>query len=170
MEIYSNNIINGYIEDRFTKKGSDFIEWKASRSFQIGWRNVNPQAKSIAIILIDHDAIPVCGFTWIHWTVANIDPSIGELAENASHDMKLLEGVTSYNSPLLGDRRINLEGAIGYGGPGAPEGRTHRYKLKVYALSKKLDNLDRGFYMNDLIKEMEKNVIEKAKLYFLFSA
>jgi len=59
----------------------------------------------------DYDAIPVCGFSWIHWTIANIDPKRNELPENASRtDIALVQepiafhrkkSAAIYRKPLL---------------------------------------------------------------------
>lgn len=167
MQILSKNIRNGYLADEFGHLGTQFIKSKPSRSFHIAWEKIPQNTQSIAIIFIDHDAIPVCGFSWIHWTIANIDPSLGELPENASLDMDLLEGVTSWNSPLLPlERRLSVEEATGFGGS-APPDKTHQYTVQAYALDCLL-TLKRGFYLNDLLKSMAPHIIDQAELHFLY--
>lgn len=165
MNIYSKSIIDGYLEDRFGHRGDQFIKGTnvSSRSFHLGWENLPQNTQSLAIIFIDHEAIPVCGFSWIHWTVANIDPNLKELPENASIEMDLLEGVTSWNAPIAPEEwRLTRDDAIGYGGC-APPDKDHRYLIKVYALDKKLD-LQRGFYTNELLTAMEGHILAKAVL------
>lgn len=170
MKIHSNNIINGYLEDKFGKHGTQFLKnQKPNRSFHIAWDELPKGTESLALIFLDYDAIPVCGFPWIHWTVANIDPNLKELPENASVDMKLLEGVTSWYSKLLPEEsRMSKEDSTGYGGC-APPDQSHRYTIYVYALSKKL-NLERGFYANELLKAMEDYILDQAKLHCMYRA
>lgn len=168
MKIYSTSIINGHLEDRFGNRGSQFLNGKkASRSFQLSWDNLPEGTKSLALIFIDYDAIPVCGFSWIHWTAANIDPNIKELPENASIDMDLLQGLTSWYSKFLpNDWRLSKEEAIGYGGC-APPDKPHQYTIKLYALSKVLD-LKSGFYANELLKAMDGYILGKAKITAIY--
>jgi len=142
MEIFSNNIINGYLMDDFGHRGKQFLKGKPSRSFHIAWDKIPKNTESLSLMLLDHDAIPVCGFSWIHWIVANIDPDYKELKENASMEMDLLEGVTSWYSKLLPkEAQLSKEDATGYGGC-APPDRPHQYTLHVYALNKKLNLLN----------------------------
>ncbi len=168
MKIYSNSIVNGHLLDKFGNRGSQFLNnKKASRSFQLSWSDLPENTKSLALIFIDYDAIPVCGFSWIHWTVANIDPTINELPENASVDMNLLQGVTSWYSKLLPeDWKLSKEEAIGYGGC-APPDNPHQYTIKVYALDKKM-NLEQGFYANELLKAMAGHILGKAKISAIY--
>ena len=121
----------------------------------------------MSLIFIDHDAIPVSGFTWIHWTVANIDPSVKELPENASIEQNLLEGVTSWNSPIIAkDRHLSREDATGYGGCSPPD-QPHLYMIKLYALDTVL-NLERGFYLNEMLKAMEGHVLDKSRILAVY--
>ncbi len=94
MKIFSNNIKNGYFDDKMGNRGEQFVSGEISNySFHLGWSDLPKGTQSLALIFLDHDAIPVCGFSWIHWTVANIDCSLSELPENASLTMNLLEPV-----------------------------------------------------------------------------
>lgn len=164
MDVYSTGIENDFFADHFGHRGSQFLKnKKPNRSFQVGWRHIPKNTVSLALVFIDHDAIPVCGFTWIHWTVANIDPTLQELPENASVEMKLLEGVTSWASPFVPDAwKLDHADATGFGGC-APPDQTHRYTLELYALDTKLP-LKRGFYLNEMLKAMEGHVLDKATL------
>ena len=168
MKIYSNNIHNGYIDDAMGKRGQQFIQGKKpSRSFHLAWEDLPPSTISLALIFTDEDAIPVCGFTWIHWTVANIDPVLDELPENASEHLNLLEGVTSWSSGIIPeDWRINKADDAGFGGC-APPDKEHLYTIELYALDKKL-MLSQGFFMNDLLKAMKGHVLDKCILEALY--
>lgn len=164
MKVTSKSVINGYFKDEIGHRGMHFYKnVKPNYSFHLAWENLPKDTQSLALMFIDHDAIPVCGFTWIHWTVANIDPAMKELPENASVDLNLLEGVTSWSSGLLSPEwHLNKEDDAGFGGC-APPDREHLYTIELYALETKL-TLSRGFYMNELIKAMDGHVLEKASL------
>jgi Raf kinase inhibitor-like YbhB/YbcL family protein len=168
MKIYSKNIINAYLEDAFGKNGTEFIEAKKpSRSFHLAWEGLPVDTKSLALIFTDEDAIPVCGFSWIHWTVCDIDPALGALPENASQEMDLIQGVTSWSSGIISQEwQLSIDADANYGGC-APPDKDHRYTLEVYALDKKL-HLKPGFYKNELVWAMEGHILEKAKLYFRY--
>jgi len=168
VKINSSNIINGYLEDKFGKYGAQFLKnTKPNRSFHLAWSDLPEGTESLALIFLDHDAVPVCGFSWIHWTVANIDPELKTLPENASVEMQLLEGVTSWNSGLLPkEHRLDKEEATGYGGC-APPDQAHRYTIYMYALNKNL-HLSRGFYANELLKAMDGYILDQATLHCMY--
>ncbi len=167
MHIYSNSIVDGYLKDEFGKRG--VCNKKPIRSFHVGWNDLPSNTQSLALVFVDHDAIPVCGFSWIHWTVANIDPSLNELPENASINMNLIEGVSSWASKLLHDDwRLSLEDAIGYGGC-APPDKDHRYSITMYAINTKLD-LTRGFYLNELLRQIDGNILEQKTIEAIYRA
>lgn len=169
MEIYSNSINDdGFFNDKIGHRGTQFLkDKKPNYSFHLAWKNLPVETKSLAIVFTDFDAIPVCGFPWIHWTVANIDPNLNALPENASITMDLLEGVTSWASGVLPiEWRMDVEDAIGFGGC-APPDHTHRYTIEVFALNIKL-NLSRGFYLNELLWAMDGHILDQATLYGLY--
>ncbi len=164
MKIKSKSIVDGYFKDDIGHRGSNFLKGKKpSYSFHLSWEELPKNTLSLALIFIDHDAIPVCGFSWIHWTVANIDPSLKELPENASISLNLLEGITSWSSAIIPEEsRLSKEEDIGFGGC-APPDQEHLYTIELYALDKKLE-LPRGFLMNHLLKAMKGHVLDKCSL------
>ena len=168
MKINSNNIVNGYFEDQIGHRGTQILkDKKPTRSFHLAWEDLPPGTETLALIFIDHDAIPVCGFSWIHWSVANIDPQWHELPENASLERSLLEGVTSWNSGLLPEAwKLDKEDATGFGGC-APPDQAHRYTVELYALNTKL-SLQRGFFLNEMLNAMEGHVLAKTSLCALY--
>jgi len=168
MEIYSKNIKHGYLENAFGFLGTQFTkENKPNRSFHIAWDNLPKKTKSLVLTFIDYDAVPVCGFPWIHWTVSNINPLLLELPEDASEKMNLLEGITSWFSPLLPTEiKLDKEQAIGYGGC-APPDKPHQYTLTVYALNTKL-SLNKGFYLNELLKAMEDHILDHSLIHAIY--
>lgn len=169
MKIHSNSIINGYFKDDVGHRGiHSYKNIKPSYSFHLAWEDLPPGTQSLALIFVDHDAIPVCGFTWIHWLVANIDPALKELPENASATLPLIEGVTSWSSGIVPENfRLNKEEDAAYGGC-APPDREHLYTLEVYALDALLP-LKKGFMMNELLKAMKSHVLDKATLEGLYT-
>ncbi len=169
MKISSKNIVNGYLDDAFGHRGTQFKDNKPSRSLQLSWSDLPPNTVSLAIFFDDMDAIPVCGFSWIHWTVANIDPTLGELPENASLDMPLLEGVSSWAAPFVpAEWKLTSEQATGFGGC-APPDKAHLYTLRMYALDKRLD-LQRSFFANEMFHAMTGHILAEARLDFWYKA
>jgi Raf kinase inhibitor-like YbhB/YbcL family protein len=169
MKIYSNSIVNGYFDPKFGKHGTQFFKNMPSRSFHLAWDDLPVNTKSLALVFIDHDAITPMGFTWIHWVVANIDPALTELPENASVEQNLLQGVNSWRSPLLPEAdRLTREEASHFGGC-APPDQPHRYTIKLYALNTLLD-LKPGFPLNELLHTVEGHVLDKAKIYGWYRA
>ena len=104
MEITSSGIENGRIEDKYGKRGDDFINNVPSLSLPLIIHNAPAETKSFALILKDEDATPVVGYPWIHWLAANI--SEPQLAENASRRKPdFIQGVNSWNMPFYGRMR-----------------------------------------------------------------
>ncbi len=119
--------------------------------------NVNPaliindvpaDAKSLALVMDDPDAMGAVGKIWVHWVVWNIDPSTGRINEN-SIPSNSIQGKTDF-------------GEIAYGGP-APPDKEHTYLFKLYALDDKL-SLDEGSTKSQLEEAMKNHVIAETKL------
>jgi len=119
--------------------------------------NVNPaliiqdvpaDAKSLALVMDDPDAMGAVGKIWVHWVVWNIDPSTGQINEN-SIPPNSVQGKTDF-------------GEIAYGGP-APPDKEHTYLFKLYALDDKL-SLDEGSTKSQLEDAMKNHVIAESKL------
>lgn len=98
----------------------------------LAWKNLPKGTKSLVLIVDDPDAPDPAApkFTWVHWLLYNIPPSVTGLAEGAGNRPAgngILEGLSSWNRS-------------GYGGPCPPIG-THRYFHKLYALDTVLEDL-----------------------------
>ena len=106
--------------------------------------DVPKEAVSLALISDDPDAP---GGNWVHWTVWNIDPAMGEIKEGEAPEG--VEGMTSF-------------GTNGYGGPCPPSG-SHRYFFKLYALDTRLD-LNSEADVGELENAIEGHVMEQAEL------
>lgn len=126
---------------------------------QYGYKNENKSppleisgtpsnAKSLALVMDDPDAMKPAGKVWVHWVLWNIDPSTSKIDEN-SIPSDSLEGKTDFDK-------------IGYGGP-APPDKEHTYVFKLYALDSKLD-LKKGATKPELESAMKGHIIEEAKL------
>ncbi|MDR1691144.1 MAG: YbhB/YbcL family Raf kinase inhibitor-like protein [Candidatus Methanoplasma sp.] len=159
MKIESKGIVNGKIADRFGSKGTQFTEGgMPSYSLPLDITDPPEGTVSFAIVFEDHDAIPVCGFTWIHWTVSDLKRT--SLDENESATAKdIIQGVNSFCS-CASD--LTAEEASAYGGPDPPD-KEHEYTLTVFALDKEL-GLKNGFFLNDMIKRMDGHVLAHAKI------
>ena len=131
------------IPDKYTCTGKDI-------SPPLEFKEVPQKAESLVLVVDDPDAP---SGTWLHWTVWNIKPSTGKIKED-SVPAGAVEGITDFGEP-------------GYGGPCPPSGE-HRYRFKVFALSRKL-NLEQGAEKEELERAMEDYVIEKDTLVGVYS-
>ncbi|MBC2857205.1 YbhB/YbcL family Raf kinase inhibitor-like protein [Cetobacterium sp. 2A] len=158
-ELSSTGIKNGYILEKYGKYGTDKIEDVPSLSIPLQWTNPPEGTKQFALVMQDFDAIPVCGFSWIHW-VALIPVNYTELPENASQvDVNLIQGVNSSISPF---RKLDKKAASHFGGP-APPDKDHTYTFTIFALDKEI-KLENGFYLNYLYKDMKNHILGIAEL------
>ena len=153
---------NGFLPEKYAKYSDVKINGNPVVSFPIKIEDVPGGAKTLAVVFVDFDSIPVCGFAWIHWTAANIPADVSEIPENASQDgaFGMVQGVNSCASPFIGekDERVTKR----YIGPCPPD-KDHVYKLTVYALDCELDVKD-GFFLNELLEKMNGHILEKTSL------
>ena len=166
MKITSKNIHNNLLDIEFGNNSPKYLENNiCKRSFQLSWHDLPINTKSLVLVFEDFDAIPVCGFSWIHWVAANINPDWNELIENASIDLKdnIIQGKNSWSSPLIGN---NCD-VWGFGGC-APPDKDHEYTITLYALDINYIDLNNGFYLNDLYKKIKNHVLDKAVLNFIY--
>lgn len=153
MKVQCNAIENGVIPDRFGSKGNDTINGMPGLSLPVEISDAPEGTRSFAIVFDDYDAVPVCGFDWIHWLVCDLKrPYLREGESRNSDDFT--EGCNSWHG--IADS-CTVDQATGYGGP-APPDKPHRYTLKVYALDTEL-GLEKGFMMNDLYFAMRGHVL-----------
>lgn len=142
MKLEINNLLDqsGFIKKEYTCDGvnvSPSMEWSEAPS------NTN----CFAVYVFDPDAP---SGNWIHWIVVNIPENVKRVSKNSK-----IEG---------GEEVINDFGKESYGGPCPPTG-THRYVFRVYALSKKLENITKNNFINKVesVKLDEAEVIGKYK-------
>lgn len=161
MFVTSTGIVDGIIDDKFGKFGESFNEnGMPNYSLPFKVENAPEGTVSYAIVLEDKDTFPITnGFTWIHWTAANITRD--EVMENESQTATdFVQGANSMMSKQGGEQSRELSSF--YGGmmpPNAP----HTYELTVYALDTILD-LENGFNHNDLHKMMDGHIVDNILL------
>ena len=109
---------------------------------EIIFHNIPDNARTIALIMDDPDAMGAVGKVWVHW-----------LFYNDGNDVPI-EGKTDF-------------GEIGYGGPAPPDKR-HTYIFKVYALNAKLD-LKEGYSKQELEDAMKGHILAETKLTGTFA-
>jgi len=164
MNIISKGILDGVIQDQYGKRGSEFDPFgRAALSLPFTIQNAPEETVCFAFILEDKDAIPVCGYSWIHWTGANLKAH--EVPEDASRNSRdFVQGTTSWSGKIAGRDRLSVSS---YGGM-APPDKPHCYELHVFALDSELP-LATGFYANELYWAMEGHVLASATLKGTYS-
>ena len=108
--------------DNIPKKYGCKYNGGSNISIPLEFSNIPDDAKSLALIIDDPDAMSVAGKIWVHWILVDIPTETKQLTE--VKDGKLSIGQTGRNS----------NGKKNYGGPCPPNG-VHVYNIKVYALN-----------------------------------
>ena len=111
----------------------------------VEFTSVPSEAKTLAIIMDDPDAMKAVGKVWVHWLTYH----------DVSDPNSQIEGKTDF-------------GEIGYGGPAPPDGR-HTYIFKGYALDTSLD-LKEGYSKQELEDAMKGHILAEAKLTGTFAS
>ena len=92
-------LINGMLADEYGKYApvADMLADHPIKSFPIKITDAPADTKTFAIVFIDYDSTPVCGFTWIHWLAANIPATLTTIPANASRELadKFVQGNNS---------------------------------------------------------------------------
>jgi len=160
MEITSTGLTDGYFEDRFGKHGLQKNPFgKVDYSIPFSIAEAPEKTASFSFWLEDKDAIPVCGFSWIHWVGANLVRSEVEENESVSKPA-FIQGANSNVSPLAGAHSIEESS---YYTSMSPPDKDHLYELHVFALDIMLD-LGTGFFLNELYRKMQGHVLDTASL------
>ncbi|MFC6255185.1 YbhB/YbcL family Raf kinase inhibitor-like protein [Secundilactobacillus hailunensis] len=153
---------NGYLPDIYGKYAPKEyrIDNGPTRSFPIDIKDAPAETETYAVTMIDHDAIPVGGFTWIHWVAANLPGNLTTIPENASQsgDVPMTFGNNSTAGGLVNNQ--NPQTSQHYSGPLPPD-KDHHYTVTVYALDTKLP-LENGFWLNQLHDAMAGHILAEA--------
>lgn len=165
MKVTSAGIVNGIIQDRFGKRGTQFSRsGMATYSLPVKIEDAPKGTVSYALFLEDKDAVPVCGFSWIHWTVAGLTRT--KLEENESiHAKDFIQGTNSLSGKLGNLSRMEAACYDGMSPPDAP----HLYELHAYALDI-MPPLKPGFYMNELFHAMSGHILAEATVSGIYFA
>ncbi|MBQ8250738.1 MAG: YbhB/YbcL family Raf kinase inhibitor-like protein [Alphaproteobacteria bacterium] len=145
MKVTSLGIEKGIIDDKYGKFGKDFILDMPSFSLPFKIEDYPKETVSFAVILDDKDSVPVCGFVWVHWLIANLKKDQIVSGESSNINAEFIQGNNSWNMPL-------------YGGM-APPDKDHIYDLTVFALDKEL-NLQKGFSLTEMETEMKGHILD----------
>lgn len=156
MRLITDALVDGYWLDRYGKRGEQFnAEGRPLFSPGFTLEEVPVGTVSFALLMHDPDAIPVCGFSWIHWVCANIlEPGIP--ADTTLESPDFVQGINS----LSGSLGAEAPRAQGYGMM-APPNADHEYELRVSALDCVL-NLAPGFGGNDLWRASRGHILDTA--------
>ena len=152
------------IPDAYTKAAPDsgLLKGMPVVSFPFSLTELAPGAQYLHWAFTDPDSIPVCGFEWIHWTLANlpVDALMYDfgnsralaIPEDFSRSVpamipEAVQGRTSAASKLVNNTDPAI--AMRYNGPQPPD-RDHEYHLNVWATQDPLPGLQQGFWLNAL--------------------
>ncbi|HEY0822696.1 MAG TPA: YbhB/YbcL family Raf kinase inhibitor-like protein [Ramlibacter sp.] len=119
MQLTSSSIVGGHVARPHAcraKGGSD-------QPPQLSVRGIPPEAKYLAIVSDDPDAVRPAGKVWVHWNVFNV-PASGQLDVAAG-------------AHLPGDLGTTTGHAQGYEGMCPPDG-VHTYRFAVFATKDRL--------------------------------
>jgi Raf kinase inhibitor-like YbhB/YbcL family protein len=165
MKVTSTAIVNGVIQDKYGMRGPSNEYDIPNCSVPVRIEDAPVGTVSYAIVMEDKDDFPWNGgFSWIHWTAANITKT--ELAENESLHADFVQGVTSWISDVGGN--VPREACSMYGGP-QPMGGNHTYEFHVYALDSLL-NLENGFDYNVLYHKMDGHILSEYTMKGTYSS
>ena len=104
------------LPDVYAKKAKVQVKGNAVVSFPFTIEDVPEKTKSFAWTFVDYDSIPVCGFAYIHWVVANVSADVTVISEDFSRlDNKHAHGKNSLVSKLLNEDYSDID--EGYMGP-----------------------------------------------------
>lgn len=163
MKVSSAALNQGVFDDRYGHRGHrEKSGAMVTYSLPLEISEAPANTVSFAIVMEDKDAVPVCGFTWIHWLVANLKRTSLQANESIKAT-DFVQGTNSWSGKLGGLDRLS---ASFYGGMSPPD-RTHLYEVHVYALDCELD-LKRGFYFNELHHAMDGHILDCATLKGLY--
>ena len=164
MKVVSEGIKNGIIDGKYGMRGPVNAYGVPTMSFPLTIEDAPAGTVSFAMVLEDKDDFPSNGgFSWIHWTAANICKRRLE-EDECAHNPDFVQGVNSWISSIGGN--LPREACSTYGGP-APSDGDHLYELHVYALDKTLP-LENGFNYNTLYHEIEGHILDEYNLKALY--
>lgn len=149
------------IPEQYAKHSTELVDGNPVVSFPFQLTEVPAEARYFCLALLDWDAIPVCGFPWIHWVAANISADQTEFSADFSRStVPQVRGLNSLSSKFIDCKDQEL--MTHYVGPVPPD-KDHIYTLYVYALDQPIDVQD-GFYLNEMLAKMEDGLVDMATI------
>lgn len=156
---------------------SEKIEGVTPQSFPFEILDLSRATKVVAWKLIDYDTVPMFGFPWTHWVVADA-PVEGQsiiVSADFSRHTNVPQGENSLHSVIqdlrapwwkLRAQHTWLEQH--YAGP-RPKSGTHHYQLTVYGFAQPL-GLQQGFSLADLMARVnDEDITEMAFQNLLYT-
>ncbi len=128
----------------------------ANVSPPLEWGEASDEIESLVLICDDPDAP---GGIWSHWVLYDMPPNTTGLEEDIPPEANL---------PWGGVQGRNDFGDIGYGGPCPPQGSTHRYYFRLYALGVKLE-ISPGASRGQILDRIEDEIVEQSELVASFT-
>lgn len=111
----------------------------------LSWSGVPEDAQSLVLIVDDPDAP---AGTFVHWVLFDLSPDESSLSEGSTG---------------VGTQGENSSRQLGYTGPCPPQGPTHRYFFKLYALDQPT-KLEPGATKADVERAMQGHVLAQGEL------
>lgn len=149
-----------YAEEKYLFEGKPVV------SFPFEIKDAPAGTKSFALTFIDHDAVPVAGFSWIHWVAANIEQTEIPVDFSRTAPSSVKQGFNSSISKFVGATEPAVTSR--YTGPMPPNG-DHAYTLVVYAVDTMLD-LPTEYYLNDLYHALAGHTLAEVSLDIISKA
>lgn len=161
------NFDQNVLPDAYGKGASVTYKHYAITSFPFEVSDLPQGTKTLAWSFVDYDSIPVCGFAYIHWVVANVPAKQTVIPENfAKEDKTHTHGYNSLVSKFLTEDYTAMD--KDYLGPYPPD-KDHNYTLTVYALDSELPLQD-GFYLNELKHLAKDHILAQATINLIGKA
>lgn len=115
----------------------------------LSWLGAPAEAAAFAVIMDDPDA---GGF--VHWVVYDIPGDVTDLP------IDIPDGEVMANGAKQGE---NSFGDVGYGGPCPPEGETHTYRFRVFALDA-ATGLEAGATAAEVEAAIDEHVLDEGQI------
>jgi Raf kinase inhibitor-like YbhB/YbcL family protein len=144
MTVTSSGITDGVIDQKYGH---------SELSLPLSIEGAPEGTACFAVYMDDPDAVPVCGYRFVHWMAVNIS------ASDIPEDFSRQAGETTVQGK-------NDFGKSGYGGP-APPDKDHTYEITVYALDAEL-SLSKGFTKEEFAATVNGHTLSTATLKGLY--
>lgn len=141
------------------------------RSFPFKVTEIPTTAHYLSWTLIDYDTVPLIGFAWIHWLLADyplmgsdaaIEANLSTQTTSSQGQNSLRSIVTMVRHPTWFLTQRGMPLATHYAGP-RPRGGQHELRLTVYATRVPL-RLEAGFTLNQLMHQVDEVLVEQTSL------